>query len=318
MRHFRDFRVFHGQYVTPVNQRNTHQLNHIANTVMTVDDFYTTLGLPEKALLGARIYKKQILENAASSAADRKLISEQIDTLEWRYAIKPATCAIARYDDAEREYGEIAALHIELKTVVPAAQLKRLGDLLQRAIPYPLLLVFVAVSTEQDDVIASPPPPQPLTMPAAMQLAVNMADKRINRADASKLTTLRGFDTGWLNLDGLSQIEQDYLADFKLAACNQQHLYALYADLTRCIVALDIARRTGQYQRSNSTEVDQQRLESLQAMRQLEMQLASQRATLKATTQFNRQLDLNVQIKQLQQQIAAYTVKLISNTREPN
>jgi hypothetical protein len=229
--------------------------------------------------------------------------------MEWRYAIKPGNCAIARYDDEEREYGEIAVLHITLKNGIPATQLKRLGELLQRAIPYPLLLVFVvieAISTATSNVQETGVP----LKAASATLAICMADKRINRADASKLTIARTFDTAWLHLDDLQAIEHEFLLDFALPACNTQHLYAVYADLTRCIVALDIARRTGQYQRSTSAEADQQRQETLQAIRQLEIQLAGQYTMLKAETQFNRQLDLNVQIKQLQQQMSEYTVQL--------
>lgn len=277
---------------------------------MILDDFYLNLSLPPKALLGARIYKKQVLENAALSIADRKLITDQVDTMEWRYAIKPANCAIARYDDDEREYGEIAVLHIVLKSPIPSMQLKRLGELLQRAIPYPLLLVFVANEATATVVSSSAQETDLPVNATSATLAICMADKRINRADASKLTIARTFDTAWLNLDQLQAIEQDFLLDFALPACNPQHLYSVYADLTRCIVALDIARRTGYYQRSTSAEADQQRHETLQAMRQVEVQLAGQYALLKTETQFNRQLALNVQIKQLQQQMSEYTVQL--------
>ena len=267
---------------------------------MTIDDFYVNFALPEQARLGARIYKKQILENVELNAADRKLITEQIETLDWRYTLKPVTCNIARYDDAEREYGEIALLHIGVKSILTAVHLKRLGEILQRAIPYPLILIFVASKDQQE------------SLPVDM-IAVQLADKRINRADISKLTTERLFETGWIKLQTEYQVERDFLQDFSAARCAQHHLYAFYSDLTRCIVALDIARRTGRYIRSQSEESDRLRQQILQAMHQLEMQLTSQNAMLKAETQFNRQLDLNVQIKQLQQQLADYTVQLTDN-----
>ncbi len=277
---------------------------------MTIDDFYAILALPESASLGARIYKKQVLENADLSSADRKLITDQLDTMEWRYAIKPANCAITRYDDDEREYGEIAVLHIVLKSYIKNTQLKRLGELLHRAIPYPLLLVFVATKTIATDLSSTAQETELLANATSSTLAICMADKRINRADSSKLTIFRTFDTAWLNLDELQVIEQDFLLDFAFPACNPQHLYSVYADLTRCIVALDIARHTGHYQRSASADADQKRQEVIQAMRQVESQLAGQYALLKAETQFNRQLGLNVQIKQLQQQMSEYTLQL--------
>ena len=289
---------------------------------MTVDDFYAKLGLPDKAKLGARLFKKQLLDNAELSSADRQLITDQVDTLEWRYAIKPATVAIARYDDDERDYGEIALLHIELKNSIPVTQLKRLGELLQRAIQYPLILIVVAnevvgaasdnsleIESTELNVVASAPSATQITS----QLAICMADKRINRADTSKLTIFRTVDTGWLKLGSLNLIEQAFIADFSFSTCSQQHLFSLYADFARCITALACARITGQYHRSTTDHIDQQRQEIVQAMRQVEGQLASQHAMLKAETQFNRQLTLNVQIKQLQQTMSEYTVQLINS-----
>ena len=265
---------------------------------MTINDFYQTLAFPETARLGARIYKKQIVENAELTSSDRKLLAEQVETLEWRYALKPSNCAIGRYDDEEREYGEIALLHICLKSLVQATQLKRLGELLQRAIPYPLLIVFES--------------PNDLANDQHEQIAFCMADKRLNRADASKLVTVKTFDTMWLCLENLSAVEQAFLLDFSLAKCNQQNLYAVYGDLTRSIVALEIGRRTNSYQRSISVQIDQQRQDILQEIRRLEQQLASKQVALKSEIQFNRQLELNMSIKQIRQELAEYTAQVLA------
>jgi hypothetical protein len=250
-----------------------------------VEHFYNRLGLPVQTRLGARIYKKQLLENAELTATDRKWVNEDIDTLEWRYTLKPATLAIPRYDDAEREYIEIALLHITLKS---PAHSKRLGEVIQRAIPYPLVLVF-----EHDG-----------------GLAINLADKRISRGDSSKLTVEQFFDTGWLVPDNLGQIEQDFLADFTASHCSHQHLYAFYQDLIRRVVALESARHTGQYQPSASIATDQQRQTYLQTLRELQQRLVSLNAALKTETQFNRKLEFNLQIKQLKQQMQQLTGQL--------
>lgn len=272
---------------------------------MTLDDFYLHLNLPDSGKLDVPIYKKQLLDNAAFSTADRKLIAEQVDSVKWRYVIKPANCAITRYDDAERDYGEIALLHITLKTKVGASYLKRLGELLQRAIPYPLVLVFVA--TEGLAKIKAN------DQQTATQLALCLADKRFNRADASKLTIAQLFETSWINLNALNEVENAFLFDLNIARCDQQHLYALYSDWTRCIVSLDIARQSGQYHRSRSAETHQHRQQTLQAMRQCENQLASLLTQLKVEPQFNRQLELNVRIKQFQHQRADYILQLLEN-----
>ena len=250
-----------------------------------IADFYARLALPQQTYLGARIYKKQLLENAELKSTDRKWVNEDIDTVEWRHTLKPATTTIPRYDDAEREYIEIALLHITLKSPTHS---KRLGEVIQRAIPYPLVLVF-----EHDG-----------------GLAINLADKRISRGDSSKLTVEQFFDTGWLLPDNLGQNEQEFFADFTASHCSHQHLYAFYQDLIRRVVALETARHTGQYQPSASIAADQQRQTRLQALRELQQRLVNLNAALKTETQFNRKLEFNLQIKQLKQQMQQLTGQL--------
>lgn len=250
-----------------------------------IEDFYTRLALPQQTFLGARIYKKQVLENADLTSTDRKRVNEDIETLEWRYTLKPATIAIPRYDDDEREYIEIALLHVTLKS---PSHSKRLGEVIQRAIPYPLVLVF-----ENDG-----------------SLAINLADKRISRGDSSKLTVEQFFESGWLVPDNLTQIEQSFFDDFTSRHCSHQHLYAFYQDMIRRVVALESARHTGQYQPTASMEADQQRQVSLQELRQLQQQLGSLNAALKTETQFNRKLEFNLQIKRVKQQMQHLTGQL--------
>ena len=53
------------------------------------------------------------------------------------------------------------------------------AEVVQRAIPYPLVIVF---EYEQS-------------------LDISLADKRINRADSSKLTVAHFYESGWLSTD---------------------------------------------------------------------------------------------------------------------
>lgn len=248
--------------------------------------FYQQLGLPEKALLQARIYKKQLLENADLTISDRKWINEEIETIEWRYTLKPATLAIPKYEDTEREYIEIALLHITLKA---NTHVKRLSEVVQRAIPYPLIVVF-----EHAD-----------------SLLISLADKRINRADSSKLTVEQFFEAGWFN-DSADQPEiiAQFGSSLRFTKLAQFDLYAFYQSIITRFNALEAAKHTGKFTLTADVEADKLRQEHLQTLKQLELQLASLKAQVKNETQFNRKLEGNVQIKQLKQQIQHITTQL--------
>ena len=148
--------------------------------------FYQKLALPEACFLGKRVYKKLFYENAALSAADKKAFSEDILDIQWCYTLKPETIAIARYEDNDREYHEIALMQVNLKNDQHS---KRLAQIIQRAIPYPLLIVFTQGS----------------------RFALNVADKRINQADREKIRVDAFYDTDWLDLNDLSASEINFI-----------------------------------------------------------------------------------------------------------
>lgn len=248
--------------------------------------FYQQLGLPEKALLQARIYKKQLLENADLTISDRKWINDDIETIEWRYTLKPATVAIPKHEDAEHEYIEIALLHITLKV---NTHVKRLSEVVQRAIPYPLIVVF-----EHDN-----------------NLWVSLADKRISRSDSSKLTVEQFFESGWLNGSAApSEVITQFGSSLGFTQLAQLDLYAFYQAIITRFNALEAAKHTGKFTLTVDVEADKLRQQHLQTLKQLELQLLSLRAQVKNETQFNRKLEGNVQIKQLKLQIQHITNQL--------
>ena len=255
---------------------------------MTLKDFYQQLAIPDSCYLDRRIYKKQFYDNAQLSKTDQQHFSNRIDTIEWRYTLKPATINIPKYVDDQREYLEIALLQVTLKGEAPtASQRTRLAEIIQRAIPYPLMLVFVQGNHT---------------------LALQLAYKRINQADPGKMTIEESFDSGWIDLHQLSDHQQSFLDDFIVTHCRFTDLYQFYQDLVSRIIALNCDRLSGYY--SLTGETAPQRQEQLEEINSLQQQIMRLRTALKKETQFNRKVELNIQIKQLDQKIQSLQSQL--------
>ena len=105
---------------------------------MTSHDVVEALCLPAETRINQRISKKLLLERSRATAAQKRTLQESIDELFWAASLKPNTIGISAYRDDIREYLEIAVLSVRLR---PNASLKRVVELIHRAIPYPLLLV---------------------------------------------------------------------------------------------------------------------------------------------------------------------------------
>jgi len=105
---------------------------------MTPDELLAAFALPGQSLVNQRVAKKHLLENGAPTAADKKLIADGIEDLIWAAALRPGTVGIPAYEDAERQYFEIAVLTV---TYRDKARTARLRELIHRAIPYPVVLL---------------------------------------------------------------------------------------------------------------------------------------------------------------------------------
>ncbi len=254
---------------------------------MELKRFYQQLAIPDRCYIGKRVYKKLIFNNVHLSKSEQQRFSEQVDHIELLYNLTPDTLNIPSYSDSQREYLEIEVLQINVKgESVTDRQRGKLADIIQRAIPYPLLLIFVCDH----------------------QIAIHMAYKRINLADSSRLTLERSFDTGWLNLKQPDTCQQDFLADFALTHCRFHNLYQCYQDLVQRVIALNCAQFTGQYR--NTPLVDGDRQEQLDQLHLHQQTLAQLRTDLKKETRFNHKVELNMQIKKLDQQINVLKTQL--------
>ena len=105
---------------------------------MTPAEILAAFALPEQAFVNQRIAKKLLLENGAPTSADKKAINEGIDELTWAASLKPTTVGVPIFEDAERQYLEIAVLTVAYRE---NARCYRLRELIHRAIPYPVVLI---------------------------------------------------------------------------------------------------------------------------------------------------------------------------------
>lgn len=81
------------------------------------------LRLPEGCRVDQRVPKKLLLENGAPTAADKRLITEAIEEIQWVAVLKPNTIGVPDYRDTLREYLEIAVLTVTVRGFVKPAVL---------------------------------------------------------------------------------------------------------------------------------------------------------------------------------------------------
>lgn len=256
------------------------------------------LRLPESCRVDQRVPKKLLLENGAATAADKRLITEAIEEIQWVAALKPNTIGVPDYRDTLREYLEIAVLAVTVRGVVKPASHSRLAELVHRAVPYPLLLLLIEG--------------QSLTLSLAhKRWAQNEADKvvldgsLISVTVSASLSEVNAADASHPDPAEAAQTESAFIQSLSVTRQPQATLHALYQGWVDCVQALLAARLTGSYQTPTTPEQAAARRQALADCERLEAEVSRLRAQALREKQLARQVELNLTLKRVQAELAA-------------
>ena len=248
------------------------------------------LAVPNTALVQKRIPKKMLAESGAATVADRKLVLDHIEELTWHAALKPGNVGVAAYEDEQRSYLEVAVVVAQLRSdqapqvadtaqqsvrpVTISASIKRVAELVHRAIPYPILLVLDCGG-------------QLLVSMAHIRKAQRELDKSV-LDDAPTITAL-----------GVGAAAEVFLQAMALGKQPTQHLLALYQGWFDNLSAWQAVELTGHFSPSHNPQHAAQRRAALHACRELDTRIAAARAAAAKEKQLARQVAANLEIKAL-------------------
>lgn len=242
--------------------------------------------IPESFRLGKRVFKKLFHENVKLSSADKKALQDDVDTILWQYTFKPTTIPIQPYEDDQREYLEITLLQVNLKQT---DRVKRLAEIVHRAIPYPLFVVFVSDAT----------------------CSISLANKRFSQAEKDAIVA-EGFQaTGWLGLSNPTENQAAFLESLDISTWPHTHFFAFYKAEMGRVIALACAEHTGHYSLEipNGLSVDD-RVIKLDQLEKLQQEKSEIQGKLKKEKNLGTQVQLNTRIKKITDRIGAIKSEL--------
>jgi hypothetical protein len=229
-------------------------------------DTYDFLNIPDSCFIGNTIYKKLFYESADLSTSDKSLFTDTISKITWINCLKPETINIPAYKDEVRDYPEVEVIEV---LVHKDYKLKRIAEIIMRTIPYPMVLIF--------------------KLEAKRKLYV--AHQRTNQNDSSKNTIEEFIATDWLDSDSA------LFAKLDIKQMRFANFYALYSDIVDTISIYNLStiiptddNITGAEARELSAQIED-----------IEQEITSLRTRLKKESQFNRRMELNIEIKKLEQ-----------------
>lgn len=227
---------------------------------------YETLGLPVKARIDRVVAKNQFYDRGELSSADRKLF-DAVEKIRWLYALKTETVWIPPFRDGEKDYSEVEVLEVRLRE---EKQLNRLAEVILRAIPYPMLLVFRL----------------------ADKVRLYLGKLRQNKADSERMTLAATECTEWLDeADGFWQ----GIALNKMPCQNFCTLYEAWFDAVS-------KSRLAAWSLTAENLTGEEAREKLARLNAIAQEMNRLRKQMKQERQFNRKMELNARLQALKQE----------------
>lgn len=243
---------------------------------MNINEF---LGLPKGCLVSTRMPKKAFTENPEFELKkeEKTILKEEIDRIYFEYSLKPQLLNIPRYEDDNIRYEEVEILKVKINN---ENKYSKVCELIQKYIQYPMLIIV-----EHNNFIR-----------------INMAIKKINKVDNSKLIIDEMIYTDWINKDEVTEKEIAFLKSLSISNFNTNNLFSVYEGYLNSIRSFLAAKYRDEFEIKSISEVSND-IETLDKIINLENEVINLRNNIKKETNIGAKVELNVKIKKIEKEI---------------
>ena len=240
------------------------------------------LQLPERCLVNKKITKAFFKRNFDLTNAERNLLDDYstVIAIDWIASISQNNANVPAWQDVDSTFEEIQVIAITTSPDQLSKQAGRIIDLIQKYIPYHILLVV------HDGV----------------NTIWNVAYKRINQNDNNKRTLDKKFITDSIGTKSSNEIHDAFLKALDFSKLASTDLKILYDAYVQCFVGLTTAPIIGTFE-TRPTERTKEDVARLEQIALLEKEITTLNNTAQKETQMNIRIELNTQIQQKRKQI---------------
>jgi hypothetical protein len=240
------------------------------------------LQLPEKCLVNKKITKAFFKRNFDMTRTERNLLDDanSVISIDWIASISQSNANVSAWQDAESTFEEIEVIAVTTNTDNLNKQATPIIDLIQKYIPYHLLLVVTD----------------------GAKTVWNVTYKRINQNDNNKRTVDKKFTSELIDLNGDNAIHKAFIESLNFSKLVSTDLKVLYDSYIQCFVGLNTAPIIGAFE-TRPTERTKEDVELLVRINQLEKEITTLSNSAQKETQLNKRIELNTKLQHRRKQI---------------
>lgn len=245
------------------------------------------LEVPTNCVVDSVIPKKEVFEAADLKNKDKRIFTDLIKQIKWCYNFTEDNIRVEKYVDEKRRYDEVELININLKYdnvhKIDVGKFKeddkidRIADIVMRFIPYPIIL----------------------TMQYDNELKFYTAHIRESKADYDKIV-IDGkiLSTNWMNIDNLSEIEDDFISKIQFDNLDRTDFYSFYNSYFEAIVQHDGAIMAGGTVNLSVEEIRR----IYDEIYVLDLKIKEVEKEISQEDNFNAKMDLNIKTHEFKQE----------------
>lgn len=241
-------------------------------------DILQQLKIPTNCKIAKKLFKKQFTENFSLNVNEKKLLTNDIESITLEYLLNKDNINILPYLDEDNDYREIAFIKVE---IISESKLKQISNIIQN-IPYPLIVLFVHENS----------------------ICLNISPKRINKNDSTKLVVEDSFFTDWINTQNFSKLENEFIQSLDIQNQSFTDFYSFYNSYLDKIISFNASKHSGTLNLNESSR------ETLQEIENIELSIKEVVSKIKKETNIRDKVTLNIELKKLNDRLERLKVTL--------
>jgi hypothetical protein len=256
-----------------------------------IEELTNILQLPPKTLVNKKITKVFFKKNFDLSLTERSLLDDfsLVKGIDWIASFSPASSNIPAYTEETRTFEEVQIIALETSSEHLEKLQGRLAELIQKYIPYHLLLIIHDGN----------------------RTIWNVCQKRIHVNEPEKRVIENRVSSEILSLSSSLEKQKRFFEEITYSKLEKVSLKTLYESYTQRIVALKTADLLGIYQ-PRTSERTKEDLSLLGRMEELEKKIQQLGNLAKKEVQLNRRVELITQIQSIKKEIESIKLKINS------
>jgi hypothetical protein len=240
--------------------------------------FYRMIGLDDKVHpLHKKLDKKMFYDFADLNKKEKDYITKYVERIELNYLLTTSTINIQPFINEEYHYEGVMFITIKLREEAKDSHLPVIGEIIQGALPNPVVIVFEKQG----------------------KLQIGTCLKRLNKVDMSQVVLEESYYTPWFQSDDDDETVYQFIKTIHITNISFSHFFQFYKDIHLAVQAFQHTKAVGTFYVAEDEEVQQ----LIAQIQQFEAEITKWKNKLKKETQFNRKVEMNIKIQHLTKQI---------------